>query len=161
MLDNNNDDAFVELGDIYMETDDLDSAIKAYCEAIKLDSTKASTFNKCAMALWQKDYVEEAIIACNKAINADIEFYAAYNNLGVIYLDGIRNLKEAKKLFKEAIDIKRDYVMAHFNLGRVYKEQGKFVEAAKCFQTALELNEIEPELDSEEIRNKLFSLFDV
>ena len=161
MLDNNNDDAFVELGDIYMETDDLDSAIKAYCEAIKLDSTKASTFNKCAMALWQKDYVEEAIIACNKAINADIEFYAAYNNLGVIYLDAIRNLKEAKKLFKEAIDIKRDYVMAHFNLGRVYKEQGKFVEAAKCFQTALELNEIEPELDSEDIKHKLYSLFDV
>ncbi len=161
LLDRKNDEAFVELGDIYMETEDLDSAIKSYCEAIKLCSTKASTFNKCAMALWQKDYTEEAIIACNKAINADCEYFAAYNNLGVIYLDGIRNLKEAKKLFKEAISIKRDYVMAHFNLGRVYKEQGEFVEAAKCFQTALELNEIEPELDSLEIRNKLYSLFDV
>lgn len=161
MLDRTNDDAFLELGDIYMETEDLDSAIKAYCEAIKLNPKKAASFNKCAMALWQKDYVEEAIIACNKAINTDVEFYAAYNNLGVIYLDGIRNLKEAKKLFKEAISIKKDYVMAHFNLGRVYKEQGEFVEAAKCFQTALELNEIEPELDSEDIKTKLYSLFDV
>lgn len=161
ILDRNNDDAFTELGDIYMETDDLDSAIKAYCEAIKLNSSKASTFNKCAMALWQKDYVEEAIIACNKAINADSEFFAAYNNLGVIYLDGIRNLNEAKKLFKEAINIKKDYVMAHFNLGRVYKELGEFVKAAKCFQNALELNDIEPELDSAEIKKNLYSLFDV
>lgn len=161
MFNRNNDEAFVDLGDIYMETDDTDSAIKAYCEAIKLNPNKAVTYNKCAMALWQKDYIEESIIACNKAIMADSEYYAAYNNLGVIYLDGIRNLKEAKKLFKIAISIKNDYVMAHFNLGRVYKEQGDYVEAAKCLQTALELNEIHPELDSDEIKSKLHSLFEV
>ena len=161
LLDRNNDDAFVDLGDIYMDTEDIDSAIKSYCEAIKLNPGKASTYNKCAMALWQKDYIEEAIIACNKAIAADCDYYAAYNNLGVIYLDGIKNLKEAKKLFRTAIKIKHDYVMAYFNLGRVLKEQGNFIEAAKSFQTALELNEIEAELDSDEIRKNLHSLFEV
>ncbi len=161
ILDENNDEIFVELGDIYLQTDDIDSAIKAYCEAIKLNPKNAISYNKCAIALWQKDYLEEAIIAYHKAIAIDPDYYSAYNNLGVIYLDGIRNLKEAKKLFEKAINIKNDYVMAYFNLGRVLEEQGNNIEAAKSYQKAFELNEIEKELDSEEIRTRLFSLFEV
>ncbi len=161
LLDENNDEVYVELGDIYMDCDDLDSAIKAYCEAIKLNPKNPVSYNKCAMALWQKNYIEEAIIAYHKAIGTDPEYYAAYNNLGVIYLDGIRNLKEAKKLFETAISLKNDYVMAYFNLGRLFDYEGKKVEAAKCYQTALNLNEENTELDSEDIRNRLFKLFEV
>ncbi len=161
ILDENNDEIFVELGDIYLQTDDIDSAIKAYCEAIKLNPKNAVSYNKCAMALWKKNYLEEAIIAYHKAIALEPEYSSAYNNLGVIYLDGIRNLREAKKLFETAISIKKDYVMAYFNLGRVLQEQGKNIEAAKSYQKALELNEIQKELDSEEIRTRLFSLFEV
>ena len=161
ILDKTNDESFVELGDIYMETEDIDSAIKAYCEAIKLNPKNAVTYNKCAMALWQKDYLEEAIIAYHKAIGIDPEYAAAYNNLGVIYLDGIRNLKEAKRLFETAITLKNDYVMANFNLGRVYQQLQQSIEAAKCYQKALELNEINSELNTEDIRTKLFELFEV
>lgn len=161
ILDENNDEVFLELGDIYIQTEDIDSAIKAYCEAIKLNPKNAISYNKCAMALWQKDYLEEAIIAYHKAIGIDADYYSAYNNLGVIYLDGIRNLKEAKKLFETALSIKSDYVMAHFNLGRVLQEMGKNIEAAKSYQKALELNEIESELDSDDIRTRLYSLFEV
>ena len=35
------------------------------------------------------------------------------------------------------------------------------IEAAKSYQKALEINEIEAELDSEEIRTRLFSIFEV
>lgn len=161
MLDSNNDDVFVELGDIYLECEDLDSSIKAYCEAIKLNPKNPITYNKCAMVLWQKDYIEEAIIAYNKAIGTDCNYYPAYNNLGVIYLDGIRNLKEAKRLFEKAIALNPDYVMPIFNLGRVYELQGKNIEAAKMYQKALELNKVKQELDEEEIEKKLFGLFEV
>ncbi len=161
MLDSNNDDAFIELGDIYSDTQDIDSAIKSYCEAIKLNPKNAVSYNKCAMALWQKDYIEEAIIAYHKAIGINPDYYSAYNNLGVIYLDGIRNLKEAEKLFNKAIELKSDYVMAYFNLGRVFEISGKNIEAAKNYQKALELNQVNPELDSEEITEKLYNLFKV
>lgn len=161
ILDEKNDEVFLELGDIYNESEDLDSAIKSYCEAIKLNPKNPVAYNKCAMALWQKDYLEEAIIAYHKAIGIDPDYYTAYNNLGVIYLDGIRNLKEAEKLFNTAISLKPDYVMAHFNLGRVLEEKGKNIDAARSYQKALELNEIEAELDSEDIREKLYGLFEV
>ena len=160
-LDETNDEVFLELGDIYSDCDDLDSAIKSYCEAIKLNPKNPVAYNKCAMALWQKDYLEEAIIAYHKAIGIDPEYYTAYNNLGVIYLDGIRNLREARKLFEKAISIKGDYVMAHFNLGRTLEELGQNIEAAKSYQHALELNEIEAELDSDEINQRLYGLFEV
>lgn len=161
ILDKNNDEAFLELGNIYSETEDVDSAIKAYCEAIKLNPKNASAYNKCAMALWQKDYIEEAIIAYHKVLEIEPDYYSAYNNLGVIYLDGIRNLKEAKKLFETAIALKNNYVMAHFNLGRVLQQMGKNIKAAKEYQKALELNRIEAELDSGDIQEKLHSLFEV
>lgn len=161
ILDKTNDEVYVEIGEIYQKTEDIDSAIKAYCEAIKLNPLNPVAYNKCAMALWQKDYIEEAIIAYHKAINIDPEYYSAYNNLGVIYLDGIRNLKEAKKLFEKAISIKNDYTMAYFNLARAYQELGKNIEAAKYYQKAIELNEINPEINEEEIKEKLFSLFEV
>ena len=161
ILDGTNSDAFVDLGDIYSECEDLDSAIKAYCEAIKLNPKNAQTYNKCAMALWQKNYIEEAIIAYHKAIGLKPDYYNAYNNLGVIYLDGICNLKEAKKLFEKAIELKEDYAMAYFNLARVFQRQGKNIEAAKAYQTALEINEYSQEMDSNEIREKLHSVFEV
>ncbi len=161
MLDENNDEVFLELGDIYSECEDLDSAIKSYCEAIKVNPKNPCAYNKCAMALWQKDYIEEAIIAYHKAIGIDPDYYSAYNNLGVIYLDGIRNLKEAKRLFDIAIKLKPDYVMANFNLARVYELSDKKIEAAKQYQKALELNESNNEIDSEIIVNKLHSLFEV
>lgn len=161
MLDENNDETFVELGDIYSECDDIDSSIKAYCEAIKLNPKNFSAYNKCAMALWQKDYIEEAIIAYNKAIHVKPDYYQAYNNLGVIYLDGIRNLKEAKRLFETAIALNENYAMPHFNMGRVYEALGKNVEAAKMYQKALELNSVNKEIDDAEITNKLYKLFEV
>lgn len=161
ILDETNDEVFLDIGDIYSETEDIDSAIKAYCEAIKLNPKNYIAYNKCAMALWQKNYIEEAIIAYHKALEVNPEYYTAYNNLGVIYLDGIRNLKEAEKLFQTALVFKEDYVMANFNLGRVYTEKGKNIEAAQYYQKALELNEIEPEIDSEDIRERIFHLFDV
>lgn len=161
VLDENNDEAFVELGDIYSDCDDLDSAIKSYCEAIKLNPKNFGAYNKCAMVLWQKDYIEEAIIAYNKAININPEYFQAYNNLGVIYLDGIRNLKEAERLFLKAISFNENYVMPYFNLGRVFEAKGKNIEAAKMYQKALELNSISNEIDENEISKKLYGLFEV
>ncbi len=161
ILDENNDEAFVDIGDIYNSVEDTDSAIKSYCEAIKLNSSNFSAYNKCAMALWKKDYIEEAIIAYHKAISINPDYHCAYNNLGVIYLDGICNLKEAKNLFEKAIKLKPDYTMAYFNLGRVFEEQGKKIEAANYFQHAIELNEINPELDIQDIQTRLHNLFEV
>ena len=161
LLDPLSEDAHIGLGDIYEGMGDIDSAIRAYCDAITINPKNPKSYNKCALALWQKDYLEEAIIAYNKAIGLDPEYAAAYNNLGVIYLDGIRNLKEAKKLFNEAIRIDDKYAMAYFNLARAEQELGNNIEAAKNYQKALDYNPIKQEIDGEDILTRLHSLFEV
>ncbi len=161
ILDDDNDEAFIEIGNIYVSIEDVDSAIKAYCEAIKRNPHNPVSYNKCAMCLWQKNYIEEAIIAYNKAIGICPDYETAYNNLGVIYLDGLRDFKEAKKLFETAISLKPDYTLAYFNLGRALELEGKKVEAAKCLQKAMELNDKNQELEPAEISERLFKLFEV
>ncbi len=161
IFDDTNDEAFIELGNIYTSAGDADSAVKAYCEAIKRNPANPVSYNKCAMALWQKNYLEEAVIAYKKAIAISPDYETAYNNLGVIYLDGFKDYDEAKRLFETAVSLKPDYALAYFNLGRASEAVGSKIEAAKCYQKALELNKENQELNSEEISEKLYKLFEV
>lgn len=161
VLDPNSFDAYIAIGDLYLDCDDLDSAINAYCEAIKLAPDNARAYCKMGIALWEKDYIEEAIIAYNKAISFNSQYDIAYNNLGVIYLDGIGNTKEALRLFKEAININEKYALAYFNAGRAEQILLHNTVAAKYYQKALELNRISWDLTEEEIMEKIHSLFEV
>ncbi|MBQ2872094.1 tetratricopeptide repeat protein [bacterium] len=161
VLDPNSFDAYISIGDLYLDMNDLDSSINAYCEAIKLAPDNARAYCKMGIALWEKDYLEEAIIAYNKSITYNPEYDIAYNNLGVIYLDGIGNTKEALRLFKIAIDINENYALAYFNAGRAEQIMDNKTTAAHYYQKALELNRISWDLTEEEILEKLHSLFEV
>ena len=161
VLDPNSFETYLAIGDLYLDCDDLDSAINSYCEAIKLAPDNSKAYCKMGIALWEKDYIEEAIIAYNKAIAYDPKYDIVYNNLGVIYLDGIGNIKEALRLFKEAIGLREDYALAHFNAGRAEQALGNKTVAAKYYQRALELNRISLDLEEEEIQERIHSLFEV
>ena len=113
------------------------------------------------MALWENDFLEEAIVAYNKAINLDPEYAIAYNNLGVIYLDGIGNVKEAARLFEKSIKINPLYTLANFNMARAYQAMGDLTDAAEYFQKSLDLNKTSHELDEEDIITRLHKLFEV
>ena len=81
--------------------------------------------------------------------------------MGVIYLDGIGNTKEALRLFKVAFEINENYVLAYFNAGRAEQAIGNKTQAARYYQHALELNKISLDLTEEEIMEKIHSLFEV
>ena len=113
------------------------------------------------MALWENDFLEEAIVAYNKAITIDPEYSIAYNNLGVIYLDGIGNVKEAARLFEKSIEINPSYTLANFNLARAYQAMDDLTEAAEYYQKALNLNKTSHDIDEEDIMTRLHKLFEV
>lgn len=161
VLNPENDECHIAIGDTYFAVDDYDNAIKAYCDAIKVNPENAKSYCKCGMALWEKDYTEEAIVAYHKAINLNPEYSIAYNNLGVIYLDDIGNIQEAIDLFNKALEGNKSYTLAYFNLGRAYTILGENTKAAKNFQRALDLNVITNDLDEQDILNRLYRLFEV
>ena len=152
---------YISMGDVFLALGDNDLAIKHYCDAVKVDENCFDAYSKCAMALWNNDYLEEAIIAYNKALKINPDSAEVYNNIGVIYLDGIGNTEYALECFENAYDIDNDYTMAVFNLGRVHQELGHITLAAEFYQDALTLNETSHDIDEAEIRERIYSLFRV
>ena len=161
VLNPNSSDIYISMGDAFAKAGDNDLAIKNYCDAIKADDQNFEAYSKCAMALWNNDMLEEAIIAYNKALKICPDSEIVYNNLGVIYLDGIGNKEFALKCFEHAYDIDNEYTMAVFNMGRIHQELGNLTLAAEFYQDAKELNKITHDLEEQEIEDRIFSLFRV
>ena len=160
VLDPNNVDIQLSLGDLFMAQNDLDKAIKTYCDAISVDPLNYLTYAKTGLALWEKDYLEESIVAFHKSIELNAEFEIAQNNLGVVYLDGIGDPKASLEYFKNAIEINPNYTLAYFNLARAYQVLGNKAQAAEYYQMTLDLNKITEELSDKDIRQRLFELFE-
>ena len=160
VLDPNNVDIQLSLGDLFMAQNDLDKAIKTYCDAITTDPLNFMAYAKAGLALWEKDYLEEAIVAFHKSIELNPDFEISQNNLGVVYLDGIGDPKESIDYFKTAININPNYTLAYFNLGRAYQAIGDKALAAEYYQMTMDLNKITEELSDKEIRSRLYDLFE-
>ena len=160
VLDPNNVDIQLSLGDLFMAQGDLDKAIKTYCDAISVDPLNYLTYAKTGLALWEKDYLEESIVAFHKSIELNADFEIAQNNLGVVYLDGLGDPKESVQYFKRAIEINPNYTLAYFNLARAYQAIGDKSSAAEYYQMTLDLNKITEELSDKDIRKRLFDLFE-
>lgn len=159
ILDPENSEIYLSLGDVYMEDGDLDNAIRSYCDSIKVNAEDYRAYSKAGIALWEKDYLEEAIVAYHRAIDLNPEYDVALNNLGVIYLDGMGVPAEALEYIKKAIDVNPNYTLAYFNAGRASQTLGEFNEAAKYYQMALDLNRLTDELDEDDIKDRLYGLF--
>ncbi|MBQ4115583.1 tetratricopeptide repeat protein [bacterium] len=160
VLDPNNIDIQLSLGDLFMSQNDLDKAIKTYCDAIAVDPLNYLTYAKTGLALWEKDYLEEAIVAFHKSIELNPDFEIAQNNLGVVYLDGIGDPKLSLDYFKTAIELNPNYTLAYFNLARAYQAIGNKSEAAQYYQMTIDLNKVTEELSEKDIKDRLHKLFE-
>ncbi len=159
ILDSENSEIYLSLGDAYMAENDLDKAIRSYCDSINVNSEDYRAYSKIGLALWEKDYLEEAIVAYNRAIELNPEYDIAHNNLGVIYLDGIGTPDEALSYFKSAMEINPNYTLAYFNAGRAAQMAGAYNEAAGYYQMALDLNRLTEEIEEDDIKDRLYGLF--
>lgn len=159
ILDPENSEIYLSLGDAYMAENELDKAIKSYCDSINVNSDDYRAYAKLGLALWEKDYLEESIVAYHRAVDLNPEYDIAHNNLGVIYLDGLGTPNEALPYFKTAIELNPNYTLAYFNAGRAAQLIGEGSEAAEHYQMALDLNRLTEELDEEDIKDRLYGLF--
>ena len=140
---------------------DLDNAIRAYCDAITLNPDDYRGYSKAGIALWEKDYLEEALVSFHKAIDINPDNEYAQNNLGILYLDGLGDAEEALEYFETAVELNPSYTLAYFNAGRASQAMGFINDAANYYQMAIDLNKITQDLDEEDITNRLHRLFDI
>ncbi len=160
VLDPKNVDIQLSLGDLYMSQNDIDKAIKTYCDAISVDPLNYLTYAKAGLALWEKDYLEESVVAFHKSIEINPDFDISQNNLGVVYLDGYGDPKTAIEYFKNAVNINPNYTLAYFNIARSYQAMGNKSLSAEYYQITMDLNKITEDLSEKEIRKRIFELFE-
>ena len=89
----------------------------------------------------QRDRHEIAVEHFSRAIGLNGNVAAFHKNLGEAYraLHMRRILPKAVACCRRALELRPDYVEAHFNLGNALKDQGKLEDAAACYRRALKL----------------------
>lgn len=160
ILTKNKTEIYLSLADIYYDIEDMDEAIKYYTLAVEGGMKDAKVFSRLAMAFWERDYIENAIEFYTRAIDIEPDYEIAYNNLGVVYFDGLNDPERAKPCFEAALRLNNDYTMAHFNMARYHETTNDKVLAANEYQYALDLNKLYPEIDDDIIQERLFKLFE-
>ena len=160
LLTKNKSQIYEAIADIYYDNENLDSAVDYYSLALKDDSENPKIYSRLAMSYWELDEIEKAIIYYSKALELDPGYEIAYNNLGVVFLDGLGDSKRAVEYFKNAIELNPNYVLAHFNLARSHEALGEKITAAKQYQKALNINKQTEEFDSKIIEERLYKLFE-
>ena len=118
----------------------LAEAIELYTRSIELFPTaEAYTFRGWAKSFQGK--FDEAIEECHRAIEVDPDFGNPYNDIGA-YLIQQGDFRNAIPWLRRALMAKRYecYFYPHFNLGRIYEQQGELIRALNCYKAAYDEN---------------------
>jgi tetratricopeptide (TPR) repeat protein len=83
--------------------------------------------------------LEEAKELYKKVIRKEPRHFQALNNLGVVYLK-LKTYKWAIVRFNDAIDVKHDYVDAHYNLACLYAQKNDRQQSLFYLKNAVHLN---------------------
>src|SRR5687767_8528977 len=119
------------------QANDYDRAIELYKRSIETYPTaEAHTFLGWVYS-FQERY-DEAIEECLEAIRVDETLGNPYNDIGS-YLLAQGDSYGSVRWFKRALLAPRyeSYAFPHFNLGRVYENRKKFLDAARHYGLAL------------------------
>ncbi|MBQ4123440.1 tetratricopeptide repeat protein [bacterium] len=150
---------FLNLGNVFFEKGSYDNALVVYKKALEASPYNSRLHCNLGYLYWGKGNIEEAVKEYEKAIKYDNTYDIAYNNLGVIYLDDLGRVQKAIELFEAAIKNNPNYALANYNLARSIAITGDKIEAAKLFQTALDINNYTQEIDPRDIEDKIQDLF--
>jgi tetratricopeptide (TPR) repeat protein len=120
------------------QVEDYEEAVELYKRSIAVYPTaEAHTFLGWVYS-FQERY-DDAIEECLEAIRVDSTFGNPYNDIGS-YLVAKGDLYTCVKWFKRALQATRyeSYAFPHMNLGRVYEQRGRLLEAARHYGLAIE-----------------------
>ncbi len=152
-------DVYISLGSAFYDNEDYKNALIVYRRALELDPNNSKIHCNLGYLYWGMGDIDEAIKEYKLSIKYDSMYDIAHNNLGVIYLDDLVQLKNAIECFTKAVECNPNYALAYYNLGRCYALKNENIEAAKFFQTAMDVNTVTNEIDPADIQERLNNLF--
>lgn len=132
--------AWSNLGVVRFQQGDLNDALKALQQAVKISPTDSFSYSNLGIVYYNLNQYENAIDALNAAKQLDPKDAKIHNYLGCACSQ--KGWQEvAEKEFRAAIDLDPNFADAHFNLALVYAtEKPPAIEMARTeYNKALEL----------------------
>ncbi|WP_455757085.1 tetratricopeptide repeat protein [Sulfurimonas sp.] len=151
--DENNFDAYYNLGVIYKNKNDDQSSELFFKKAIELNPSYIDAYEKLA-DLYAKHSLQNEMIECfiklgtiyfaqneflesieyfDKIISIDNNNFVAYNNLGSCYQQ-LNNIEKAKEFYLKSLKINPNYVSALYNISYVYMIQKEYIIGFEKFR---------------------------
>jgi tetratricopeptide (TPR) repeat protein len=137
-LNENNSEAYKNLGTAVLYQGKVEDAIAHYQQAINLDPNYAIAYYHLGCAFQTQGNIEEAIAHFQKAINLDPNYPIFHHNLGATFQIQDK-LEEAIAHFQQALILDPNYVIAYNSLGVALAQKQNFSQAIDCFNRAIEL----------------------
>ena len=122
---------------------DLNLAVAAFSEAIRLDPKLASAYNNRGLAYYDKGDCDKAIADYTAAIRLDPKFALAYRRRGGVY-DDQRNYEKAIADFTEAIRLDPQFAIAYCGRADTYEHKGDHDRAIRDSIEAIRLDPQSP-----------------
>jgi Flp pilus assembly protein TadD len=146
-LDPHNPTAYYRRGIAYEQTGQTDSAQadfdRAITEAsalIRQNSQDSEAYRARGVAYRKKNAYDRAIEDLTKAIRFDPQSALAYNNRGMVYLNGKKDDDSAIEDFSEAIRLNPQYTDAYANRGLAYEMKRDYDRAIADYDRVLAIN---------------------
>ncbi len=129
---------FNNLGNIYTESGDLDTAKEILEAAVDLNPTLGEARTNLGNIYLRKKRTNEAIRQYRAALEINPQDSKTYNNLGNAYAEKGWYL-DAVVQYKKCLGLDPKFAEAYQNLSISYLNQGKYTEAAKQIRHAISL----------------------
>lgn len=137
--ENDRADLHNDAGVGYSLLGEFDKAERYHKKAVELHRTPAHLFNL-ANIFSEQEKLEQSIDMYLQVLELNPAHIGALNNLADSYeLNG--QTDKAHELFHYITHIQPDEPMSHFNLGNFFLRQNQHIEAAKCYEAAIEKDE--------------------
>jgi serine/threonine-protein kinase len=140
-LDPRNADAIIGLARSYDSAGRTADAEAAFKKAIALRPDSWDGYNSYGAFLDDHQRYDEAVAQYHHAIQLTPDNAALYLNLGAAYSDmGEKHYADAEEMLRKSIALDPTYP-AYANLGYLYNQERKYVDAAAATEKALQLND--------------------
>lgn len=127
------------LGLFYLNSNNLDEAIKYFNKSLSLNPRNHLAWNALGLAQSMKGNFEASIQAFQKALEVNPQFSEAHNNLGTIYFE-LGQYEKAESEYRKAL-LDPNYTtreLPYYNLARMFFVQEKYDEAYDNVQKAIQ-----------------------
>lgn len=131
-------------GQLLMDSDQMDEAIRQLTHAVRLDASDFDAQSLLGQAYGRDGNLRQAASELNKAIKLDPQRPEPHMWLGIFHLEADK-FSQAIKHFENALKVQKTLHIAHYYIGKAYLNMKEPRQAYAHFKTAVAMDDQDPD----------------